>query len=331
MTEPPTRRRLLLSFAVLIWTGLLITEHFGASEAAGPLNPILVLTYGPYYVLAAAMVERTRDSRWRTLFVIGALLGLTTESYITRVLWVGWHGQENPTIIGGWAPIETVVLVPFWHPMMSMVLPLALTRGVFGIPTAVAAMPRTWAVRFALLIPAVAGMFTDPGPFSPVLGLIECLGLAFLWWLLRRAGGPVPLRPSLGAIASSATIAIAVHLWFLVYGLPFSEPPGFPEPHQLVPAVIGTVVLFVLTVQVIRRPQPAPFAPEPVFPSTRMLLAYAVYAFGVEGGLTLLRIILGPVGDVLRIVAYLTWLPLLAFLLYRARRAAASRQASASA
>lgn len=321
MAQHSERRRRFLSFALLIWTGLLITEHFGASEPTGPLNPVLVLTYGPYYVVAAAILERTNDSRWRTLFIIGMLLGLATETFITRVLWTGWPGTDSP-IVAGWAPVETLVLVPLWHPMM-MIVSFVVCRSVFGIPSSIAPMTRRWTISFALIVPAIAGIFTDPGVVSPAFALIESLGLAFLWWLLWRSGGPVPLRLGGGAIAATAGVGVGAHVGFLLIGGPIGQGAAFPEPGQLIPALIVMGALIAVVVRLLSRARPAPSAPALVLPGVRTLLAYAVYATAVEGGLTLLRVVLGPLGELLRAAGYVSLLPLLALLLVRARRAAA--------
>lgn len=60
------------------------------------------------------------------LYLLGVLFGLY-ESWVTKVVWAGYFGKEPGwgTVLG-FAVAETPVIVFFWHPVMSFIVPVLI-------------------------------------------------------------------------------------------------------------------------------------------------------------------------------------------------------------
>jgi len=73
-------------------------------------------------VLAPLAVRLGRQVRFGALFTAGAIFGLY-EAYMTKVLWSPpW--EPDAFRIGGVAVVSSLMLVLFWHPFFSFLLPL---------------------------------------------------------------------------------------------------------------------------------------------------------------------------------------------------------------
>ncbi len=67
---------------------------------------------------------RLRRTSISDLYLLGVLFGLY-ESWITKVVWAGYFGQAPAwgTVLG-FAVAEVPVIVFFWHPVMSFIVPV---------------------------------------------------------------------------------------------------------------------------------------------------------------------------------------------------------------
>jgi len=67
---------------------------------------------------------RCRKLDFTSLYLLGILFGLY-ESWITKVIWAGYFGQSPGWgTIAGFAIAELLVIVFFWHPIMSFIVPI---------------------------------------------------------------------------------------------------------------------------------------------------------------------------------------------------------------
>lgn len=86
---------------------------------------VVVPLYGLHIIILASLVYRAGSPRFSTLVFAGMIFGLY-EAYLTKVLWAPPWG--DPVIIAGVAPIETLVLVFWWHAWFSFIIPLLVAE-----------------------------------------------------------------------------------------------------------------------------------------------------------------------------------------------------------
>ena len=86
---------------------------------------VVIPLYGLHIILLASLVYRAPKPRFSSLVFAGMLFGLY-EAYLTKVLWAPPWG--DPVIIAGFAPVETLVLVFWWHAWFSFIIPLLITE-----------------------------------------------------------------------------------------------------------------------------------------------------------------------------------------------------------
>ena len=86
---------------------------------------VVVPLYGLHIILLASLVYRASQPRFSSLVFAGMIFGLY-EAYLTKVLWAPPWG--DPVIIAEIAPIETLVLVFWWHAWFSFIIPLLVSE-----------------------------------------------------------------------------------------------------------------------------------------------------------------------------------------------------------
>jgi len=87
---------------------------------------VVIPLYGLHViVLLYIIIHFTKGATipFRTLYFAGMLFGLY-EAYITKVLWIGF--SDDPYIVLGIGLIEYLVLIFFWHPVFSFIIPVAV-------------------------------------------------------------------------------------------------------------------------------------------------------------------------------------------------------------
>ena len=82
--------------------------------------------YMVHLVFLFTLAVLFRRTSLTSLYLWGVIFGLY-ESWITKVTWAGYLGAEPAwgTVLG-FAPAEFLIIVLFWHPVMSFLLPLLL-------------------------------------------------------------------------------------------------------------------------------------------------------------------------------------------------------------
>ncbi len=119
--------RVLIGIIVLI-----CAEVFsGASLPLGLWHPwTLLVTYWLYFAhffFFTTLAVRTGRTSLSSLYLWGVLFGLY-ESWITKVIWYGYSG-DGKLVMGNIGPygFSEISMVFIFHPVMSFVLPLAVT------------------------------------------------------------------------------------------------------------------------------------------------------------------------------------------------------------
>jgi hypothetical protein len=87
---------------------------------------VVIPLYGLHTILLLTMIRSTISNKkilYSTLYFGGVLFGLY-EAYITKVLWIGL--SEDSLIVFNVSIIDYIVLVFFWHPIFSFIIPVVL-------------------------------------------------------------------------------------------------------------------------------------------------------------------------------------------------------------
>jgi hypothetical protein len=108
---------------------MLFAEVFSGSSQAWFINPAALFLPFPLYMAHVLfflwIALRLKKASLPQLYLFGTLFGLY-ESWITKVLWAGYQGAAGPGAgtVFGIGVIEFPVLVFFWHPIMSFIMPV---------------------------------------------------------------------------------------------------------------------------------------------------------------------------------------------------------------
>lgn len=291
-----------LGLALFAYTALLCAEFVSNSAPAPLLIGYKLLAYVPYYVLLLALIGRYGRLSVRSLYLFGAVLGLASESFVTKVAWAHPDGS-NPVLppVAGFGPWELVTLVFAYHPVLSVLVPVLLAGAAFGLPYPVAL--GTGARRALLaVLPVLTGVFAsfghrDPRVFAAAL-VVNAITLSALIAAYRRWGAPVRRVPRWLTIAA-LVVVVAV--------------TGFALPVRFVPApatvLVTCAALAVLVTALARsvrrdRDKPAPVVDaRPAF-SPRWYAAYLVgFAVVALGCFGLLRLAAGAGATVVALLA----------------------------
>lgn len=125
----PTRRQQWLFWLILTAFSTFFAEVFSGSDMFPYFHPwgvlVVVPLYGLHILLLSHLVHRTGSPRFSSLVFAGIIFGLY-EAYLTKILWAPTWGEA--LIVGGVAPIETLVLVLWWHTWFSFIIPLLVVE-----------------------------------------------------------------------------------------------------------------------------------------------------------------------------------------------------------
>lgn len=251
----PRRCRRRLPLLVLCLASAVFAEVPSMSAPLALVTPWGLLVVLPLYglhtvVLAALAFRLRRPVSLPLLWALGGVLGLY-EAYLTKVIWdPTWSTVELPWRAGGLAVAQTAVLVLFWHPLMSFVVPLAVTERVLGTAGPVAEVTnglpgwtrrlrRRWWLPPALL-GAGCGLYQTAAGGTPGLALLSLLAglgpIGLAAFLARRRSGPSGLRALLPQGRGLAWAAAALGVLYLVM-TPTVRSDSLPRtllPHALV-------------------------------------------------------------------------------------------------
>ncbi len=116
--------------SILLFIGILSVFYAEVNSGSYPLwfsNPwgllIVFWLYFAHLLFYVNIALRTKRVSLTQLYLLGCLVGLY-EGPITKVLWHGYPGQTASTFFLGFEVFEFMMLVFFWHPIFSFLLPI---------------------------------------------------------------------------------------------------------------------------------------------------------------------------------------------------------------
>lgn len=205
-------------YLLLTLLGTACTEGQTWSTPVVLADPFVLFVYGVHYLLILDYLARRQALTLRALAAGGLVIGFTTESLLTKVIWnPGWQTGEGGRLLG--LHLYGVgFVVGVWHTWLSMALPFALALTCFGqsqvlskqnIRRVLLAMPLTqW----------FSGSLQSPGLIPLALAGIpsNALGIAAAAWLYQRQARHAPLRAPADMALTRRERGV---VWVLLLGL----------------------------------------------------------------------------------------------------------------
>jgi hypothetical protein len=103
-----------------------------STPIAYPLGIFAIIIYAIHYLLILDYLLEKRALSLRSLAIGGLLVGITTESFLTKVIWnAPWNDGQMPRVLGI-GVYELGFVVNVWHTWMTMFVPFALVYTIFG-------------------------------------------------------------------------------------------------------------------------------------------------------------------------------------------------------
>ena len=289
-------------------------------------------------VLAPLVVRLDRRVRFGALFLAGSIFGLY-EAYMTKVLWSPpWN--EEAFRIGGVAVITSAMLVLFWHPFFSFLLPLFVAdhllldsdRLQHSLPERIQRMlQKSWFVPVAAV---AAGMLHGSrlgGPFNAFASAAATssvvLTFLFLWDL-----GTGAQQFDLAELLPRGKIWWVCLLLLLGYYAAFGYTINPEKLPGLGPQAViwGLYVLFGgLMWLILRRSPPEPIVPgddEVLWEARQTAKRWLPFALIFIGSSTMSGLLLTWAGEIILALVWLVGILMGLFLLGGTFKQAFSRQ-----
>jgi hypothetical protein len=222
----------LSTFFAEVWSG---SEMFPFFQPWGLL--VVVPLYGLHLLFLAWIVIRVMKPSFPALLYAGMIFGLY-EAYLTKVLWDPPWGEA--WIVAGVAPIESLVLVFWWHPWFSFILPLLVGEGVLtGSNSLLSRFPAPLARFFSdwkgfALLALFGGIFqsvNSPSPTHSLLSGLSTTGVPvalILLWRKTTPGNHYTFQALLPNQKEIKWLAIPLGLMYLSLSLVL-RPQSFPD------------------------------------------------------------------------------------------------------
>ncbi len=197
---------------------------------------IVVPLYGLHIIVLASLVYRAPKPRFSSLVFAGMLFGLY-EAYLTKVLWdPPWGAALN---IGGVAPIETLVLVFWWHAWFSFIIPLLVAEKLL-----------TKSTELSLSFPGKIGQFLN-----------SWWGLASIMifgGLIQSINSPSVAQSLLSGISTTAVLVGLVLIWKRVTkDKTYTMEDLLPNQKQFKWLLVPTGIMY-LAMSILIRPESLP-------------------------------------------------------------------------
>jgi hypothetical protein len=208
---------------------------------------VVVPLYGLHIILLASLVHRADKPRFPSLVFAGMVFGLY-EAYLTKVLWAPPWG--NPVIIAEFAPVETLVLVTWWHCWFSFIIPLLVAEKLFTnstslgncLPGKLGDFLNSWGGLAAVMV--FGGLFqsiNSPSPGHSLLSGISTtgvlVGLTVLWkWVTKDQD--YTMKDLLPNRNQFKRLLIPVGIMYLVMGI-LVRPEAYP-------GLVGHLAIWIL-------------------------------------------------------------------------------------
>lgn len=191
------------SNAVRLYAGLLsfvCAETLTGASMYWVINPFTYLVTFPLYLTHIlffySLAHKLNRRSFKDLYLFGILFGLY-ESWVTKVLWAGYPGEDH-FILGtflGHGIHETLVLILYFHPIVSFLFPLWIMQTLFpeieqeiGIKESF--IKKSGFMRFLFLFSFVALAFGPPQQFtslfSPLLHWVPTIFIVYAGYIYTR-------------------------------------------------------------------------------------------------------------------------------------------------
>ncbi|MBI4257778.1 MAG: hypothetical protein HY619_02385 [Thaumarchaeota archaeon] len=240
----PSRRLKAFFWIILGVYSVFFAEVVSGSDVFPFFHAWGLLVVFPLYALhmlvLSHVVFRYGKPLLSVLFSAGAIFGLY-EAYMTKVLWDPPWG--DPVVsIGGMAIVEFIVLVLFWHPVMSFIIPLVAAEALLSRPSGV----------FTGL-PAIVRL-----PLSRGRMRIWLLVLGALFGVLHSAGLADPFVSVQSSLSTTGVLAILTYLWRKgTTGPRFDMQNLVPDKREFL-LLLGFLIVMYVILGIILRPEALP-------------------------------------------------------------------------
>ena len=251
MTLPGFKKYLFyITFASL---GSFCAEVISTNYPLALLNPFIYLAYGLLYIFFIDALMRWKERNFYIMFLFGSLVGLITETYVTKVTFYGLKPDESR--IFGISPGAILFIILFYHAFFSFLMPLYLAKRILSVPLQIS---RKKPIDFLFII---IPFFLLPAVYNQlvsrqwnVLFLIGTMGISaavlFLWILLLRYTGEIKnILLSEKERKGLLIFTVIIYVIFLLTGT--NEAHGhkamdFPPVPMMVISVIIIVILLLI-------------------------------------------------------------------------------------
>jgi hypothetical protein len=148
----------------------------------------LYLFHVLFFLWIALEYEKTSIQQ---LYLFGVIFALY-EAWITKVLWAGYIDSAGPGLgtFFGIAIAEYSILVFFWHPVMSFLVPVlvfqVLTGRVFSKHATILLKSRRSLIFVAIAIVVLSSFIANGNSFNIVTANISVIGTLILIFLARK-------------------------------------------------------------------------------------------------------------------------------------------------
>ncbi|MFX1536912.1 MAG: hypothetical protein ACFFDI_22060 [Promethearchaeota archaeon] len=256
---------------------MLYAEVFSGASTIWFLTGWGLLVTFPLYMFHVLfylnLAIRTRRTSIPQLYLWGILFALY-EAPITKVLWAGYFG-EVPLLgtVMGIAIMEFIVLVFFWHPLFSFVIPIVIFE-ILALNTAdsnqqiilfnhtkfLSSSSRKSKIYFLALTFLAAGFVSGStgatgGIILALLSVGGTIFLVFVFYFLAKAKNNQGFSIeslSLGKLGFSLVCIYMIGLYVVMFFI--LRPEGIPLNPLSIGAILGCYVLFIILI-LLTKPQ----------------------------------------------------------------------------
>ena len=152
-------------FNYLLFTsvGLICAEFLSLSM---PLTLIFIMNYWGYgliYILLLHIIKKYDLRDFKSYYLLGLFIGILTETFLTKVLYhVPW--RQNGLYFLGFGVIDSLMLLFFWHPVMSFAVPVLICNYYFGYPNPNGLIPERYMKLILGVLPIILALMSVTKP-----------------------------------------------------------------------------------------------------------------------------------------------------------------------
>ncbi len=241
-------------------------EVFSGSSADWPFNIVLWIIAFPVYwshvLFFLALAVRTKRTSISQLYLWGILFGLY-EVWVTKVVWGGFMEQTTPPAIQifGIAVIETIMIILFWHPLFSFIIPVLVyqmlicsenpkARILSGHSRLMELSKRNRYLSVAIVIMGGSALAGGANFYIPQV-LATAIASVALVYIVYRLSIRGDRRPSIETVILGKRGTIGVGVFILVYYL-ITFPLFLPERIAGLDGMIAVLAMYLITLMLLK-------------------------------------------------------------------------------